>query len=339
MKICHTIDEMRAASRAARRDGKSLGLVPTMGALHEGHLSLVRAAKAQCDLVVASIFVNPLQFGPNEDLAKYPRTFDRDRELLEQEGVDFIFAPSVEEMYPAGAVTYVTVEGLSDKLCGRSRPGHFRGVTTVVAKLFNIVEPDLAFFGQKDAAQSTIIRRMVRDLNIPVQIVVCPIVREPDGLAMSSRNAYLDAQQRKSALVLYRSLMAVQERFDQGERKVQALIEAGKQAFAQEPSVRLDYFEIVDPETLDPVDDLSRGAGGGGGVRGQSAADRQHGSADHRRSRVGPDAWFGWANEARLVSWSSAKACRVSLGWAGEGTRPYVVRGQPLDTNLFPAIM
>ena len=185
-------------------------------------------------------------------------TFDRDRELFQQEGVDFIFAPSVEEMYPAGAVTYVTVEGLSDKLCGRSRPGHFRGVTTVVAKLFNIVEPDRAFFGQKDAAQSTIIRRMVRDLNIPVQVVVCPIVREPDGLAMSSRNAYLDPQQRKSARVLYRSLMAVQERFDQGERKVQALIEAGKQAFAQEPSVRLDYFEIVDPETLDPVDDLSR---------------------------------------------------------------------------------
>ena len=280
MKICHSIDEMRAASRAARRDGKSLGLVPTMGALHEGHLSLVRAAKAQCDLVAASIFVNPLQFGPNEDLAKYPRTFDRDRELFQQEGVDFIFAPSVEEMYPAGAVTYVTVEGLSDKLCGRSRPGHFRGVTTVVAKLFNIVEPDRAFFGQKDAAQSTIIRRMVRDLNIPVQVVVCPIVREPDGLAMSSRNAYLDAQQRESARVLYRSLMAVQERFDQGERKVRALIEAGSQAFAQEPSVRLDYFEIVDPETLDPVDDLSRPrAGGGGSIRRQSAPDRQHRSA------------------------------------------------------------
>ncbi len=260
MKVCRTIDEMRAASRAARREGKSLGLVPTMGALHEGHLSLVRAAKAQCDLVAASIFVNPLQFGPNEDLAKYPRTFDRDRELFAQAGVDFIFAPSVEEMYPAGAVTYVTVEGLSDKLCGRSRPGHFRGVTTVVAKLFNIVEPDRAFFGQKDAAQSTIIRRMVRDLNIPVQIVVCPIVREMDGLAMSSRNAYLDAQQRKSALVLYRSLMAVQERFDQGEREVRALIEAGNQVFAQEPAVRLDYFEIVDPETLDPVENLSRPA-------------------------------------------------------------------------------
>jgi pantoate--beta-alanine ligase len=257
MKICRSIDEMRAASREVRREGKSLGLVPTMGALHDGHLSLVRAAKAQCDLVAASIFVNPLQFGPNEDLAKYPRTFDRDRELFMQQGVDFIFAPSVEEMYPPGAVTYVTVEGLSDKLCGRSRPGHFRGVTTVVSKLFNVVEPDRAFFGQKDAAQTTMIRRMVRDLNIPVQIVVCPIVREHDGLAMSSRNAYLDAQERKSALVINRSLRAVQERFDQGERKVRPLIEAGSQVFVQEPSVRLDYFEIVDPETLDPVDDLS----------------------------------------------------------------------------------
>ena len=178
MKICHTIDEMRAARHAARREGKTVGLVPTMGALHEGHLSLVRMAKAQCDLVVVSIFINPLQFGPDEDLAKYPRNFDRDRDLLEREGVEIIFAPTVEEMYPAGAITYVTVEALSDKLCGRSRPGHFRGVTTVVSKLFHIVEPDRAFFGQKDAAQSTIIRRMVRDLNIPVQVVIGPIVRE-----------------------------------------------------------------------------------------------------------------------------------------------------------------
>jgi pantoate--beta-alanine ligase len=259
MRVCYSIDEVRAASRTGRREGKSLGLVPTMGALHEGHLSLVRAAKAHCDLVVVSIFVNPLQFGPNEDLAKYPRNFDRDRELVAKEGVDFIFAPRVEEMYPAGAVTYVTVEGLSDKLCGRSRSGHFRGVTTVVSKLFNIVEPDRAFFGQKDAAQSTIIRRMVRDLNIPVRVVVCPIVREPDGLAMSSRNAYLDAGQRKSALLLYRSLTAIQERFDQGERKAHVLIDAGKRTIAHEPLVRLDYIEIVDPGTLEPVDDLSRG--------------------------------------------------------------------------------
>ncbi len=259
MKICNSIADIRVARRAARTDGKTVGLVPTMGALHDGHLALVRAAKAQCDLVVVSIFVNPLQFGPSEDLAKYPRDFERDCKLLQQEGIDFIFAPSVDEMYPVGAVTYVTVESLSDRLCGRSRPGHFRGVTTIVSKLFNIVEPDKAFFGQKDAAQSTIIRRMVRDLNMPVQVVVCPIVREADGLAMSSRNAYLDAQQRKSALVLYRSLIASQERFNLGEHSVHALIEAGKQAFVQEPSVRLDYFEIVDPDTLDPVDNLSRG--------------------------------------------------------------------------------
>jgi len=260
MKICHTIDEMRATRHAARRKGKTVGLVPTMGALHEGHLSLVRMARAQCDLVVVSIFINPLQFGPHEDLAKYPRNFDRDRDPLEREGVEVIFAPTVEEMYPAGAITYVTVEALSDRLCGRSRPGHFRGVTTVVSKLFHIVEPDRAFFGQKDAAQSVIIRRMVRDLDIPVQVVIGPIVREPDGLAMSSRNAYLDASQRLSALVLHRSLLAVQERFDRGERKVQALIEAGKQVFSEEPSVRLDYFEIVDPETLDPVDRFSHSA-------------------------------------------------------------------------------
>jgi pantoate--beta-alanine ligase len=259
MKICHTIDEMRAARLAARGEGKTVGLVPTMGALHEGHLSLVRMAKAQCDLVVVSIFVNPLQFAPNEDLAKYPRNFDRDHDLLEREDVDFIFAPSVEEMYPPGAVTYVTVEGLSDKLCGRSRPGHFRGVTTVVSKLFHIAEPDRAFFGQKDAAQSAIIRRMVRDLNMPVQVVIGAIVREPDGLAMSSRNAYLDAPQRKSALVLSRSLKALQERFNQGERNVQTLIGAGKREFEKDSSVRLDYLQIVDPDTLDPVDDISRG--------------------------------------------------------------------------------
>src|SRR3982074_175957 len=257
MKICTTIEEMRTACLALR-SRRRLGFVPTMGALHEGHLSLVRAAKASCDVVAASIFVNPKQFGPNEDFGTYPRAFERDRSLLEKEGVELLFAPPVEKMYPPGAVTWVTVEELGGKLDGRSRPGHFRGVSTVVSKLFHIVEPDAAFFGQKDAAQVAIIRRMVRDLNFPVEIVVCPIVREPDGLAMSSRNAYLDAQQRKSALGLYRSLTAVQGRFDQGERKAHALIEVGKQTFTHEPSVRLDYFEIVDPETLDPVDDLSR---------------------------------------------------------------------------------
>jgi pantoate--beta-alanine ligase len=259
MKISTTIEGAREI-RLRYGSGKRFGLVPTMGALHEGHLSLVRAARAQCDLVAASLFVNPIQFGPGEDLATYPRDFARDRQLLEKEGVDFLFAPGVEEMYPAGAVTFVTVENLSDKLCGRSRPGHFRGVTTVVSKLFNIVEPDVAFFGQKDAAQAAIIRRMVRDLNIPVQIVTCPIVREADGLAMSSRNAYLDPHQRRAAPVLYRSLLEVQRRFEEGEHNASRLIEAGKRAVAEEPAVRLDYFEIVDRETLDPVDDISRGA-------------------------------------------------------------------------------
>lgn len=251
MNIHEEIADVRQLSRAARFTGKRIGLVPTMGALHEGHLSLVRAAKSQCDLVVVSIFVNPTQFGPNEDFAKYPRAFERDCELLENEGVDLVFAPSVEEMYPAGAVTYVTVEGVSDKLCGRSRPGHFRGVTTVVSKLFHIVEPDLAFFGQKDAAQVAIIQRMVRDLNMPVGIVVCPIIREPDGLAMSSRNAYLTPEQRKSALVLSRALRHVQQVFEQGERNPAKLIEVGKAVVAEEPAVRLDYLEVVDPETLE----------------------------------------------------------------------------------------
>jgi pantoate--beta-alanine ligase len=231
-----------------------------MGALHEGHLSLVRAARASCGVVAASIFVNPTQFGPAEDLAKYPRSFERDCELLEREGVELVFAPSVEEMYPAGAVTWVTVEGLSDKLDGRSRPGHFRGVTTVVAKLFHVVEPDAAFFGQKDAAQVAIIRRMVRDLNLPVEIVVCPLVREADGLAMSSRNAYLDGEQRKRALVLHRSLLRVQQLVDAGERDVGRLMAAGREEFARENSVRLDYFEIVDAETLDGLESVSGGA-------------------------------------------------------------------------------
>jgi pantoate--beta-alanine ligase len=231
-----------------------------MGALHEGHLSLVRACRAACDLVVVSIFINPTQFGPNEDLAKYPRSFDRDCELLEGEGVDFVFAPTVEEMYPSGAVTWVTVEELSNKLDGRSRPGHFRGVTTVVSKLFHIVEPDSAFFGQKDSAQVAVIKRMVRDLNLPVEIAVCPIVREPDGLAMSSRNVYLNKQQREQALVLHRSLIHVKNLADAGERNAARLAAAGRDIFAKENSVRLDYFEIVDPESLDPVEDVSRGA-------------------------------------------------------------------------------
>jgi pantoate--beta-alanine ligase len=255
MRICESVEQMRQA-RVLMRPDRRVGLVPTMGALHEGHLSLVRAARKQCHSVIVSIFVNPLQFGPNEDLAKYPRTFERDCKLLEREKVDILFAPSVDDMYPKNAVTYVTVEGMSEKLCGRSRPGHFRGVTTVVAKLFHIVEPELAFFGQKDAAQCAIIRRMVRDLNFPVEVIVCPIVREPDGLAMSSRNAYLSPQERKSALVLYRALTEVKTHFDQGQQNAPKLVEAGKQVLSQEPGARLDYLAIVDPDTLDPIVDI-----------------------------------------------------------------------------------
>lgn len=259
MKLIHTPEEMRAACRELRRAGV-LGFVPTMGALHEGHLSLVRLARAQSQSVAASIFVNPLQFGPNEDFARYPRNLPRDRELLEAEGVDLLFVPPSEAMYPAGATTYVTVEGLSEKLDGRSRPGHFRGVTTVVAKLFQIVEPDLAFFGQKDAAQVAIIKRMARDLNLPVRIVVAPIVREADGLAMSSRNRYLDPAQRQAATVLYRALECVQAKARQGERRADALLDAGRQVLTREPGVRLDYLEIVNPDTLDPVSDITAGA-------------------------------------------------------------------------------
>jgi pantoate--beta-alanine ligase len=259
LRILATIEEMRDACRAVRRSGKRLGFVPTMGALHEGHLSLVRAAQGSCEVVAASIFVNPTQFAPTEDLAKYPRTFDRDRELLEKEGVELLFAPTAAEMYPAGATTWVTVEGLSDKLDGRSRPGHFRGVTTVVAKLFHIVEPDAAFFGQKDAAQLAIIRRMVRDLNFPVEIVACPIVREPDGLALSSRNAYLDPPQRKQALVLSRSLARVRKMWQSGEREAAKLIAMGREEFAAEPSIRLDYLEMIDPGSLDPVGQAAEG--------------------------------------------------------------------------------
>jgi pantoate--beta-alanine ligase len=257
MKICATISEARAACRDARAGGKRLGLVPTMGALHEGHLSLVRAAKG-CDAVAVSIFVNPTQFGPTEDLSKYPRQFDRDCQLLEKEGVEILFAPSVEEIYPDGQVTWVLVEGLSEKLDGRSRPGHFRGVTTIVAKLFHILEPDAAFFGQKDAAQLALIRRMVEDLNFRIEIVACPIVRESDGLAMSSRNAYLNREERGRGLVLQRSLQQVQQEFQKGERIAARLIAAAKEVFAREPQVVLDYFEIVDPDTLDPVERIAQ---------------------------------------------------------------------------------
>jgi pantoate--beta-alanine ligase len=260
MKICATIPEARAACRNARASHKRLGLVATMGALHEGHLSLVRAAKAQCDTVAVSIFVNPTQFGPTEDLAKYPRQFERDCRLLEAADIDILFAPPVEEMYPNSndRVTWVVVEGLSEKLDGRSRYGHFRGVATIVSKLFHILEPDTAFFGQKDAAQLAVVRRMVEDLNFPVEIVACPIVRGPDGLAMSSRNVYLNGEERSRALVLHRALQRTQREFQAGERIAAKLLSAAREVIAREPEVRLDYFEIVDPGTLDPVERVSQ---------------------------------------------------------------------------------
>jgi len=260
MQLARTTAEAREAVQSARRRGLKLGFVPTMGALHEGHLSLVRAARESCDFVIVSIFVNPTQFGPNEDLSRYPRPFERDRSLLETERVDLLFAPAVEEMYPPGASTFVTVEGMSERLCGRFRPGHFRGVTTIVSKLFHIVQPDLAFFGQKDAAQVAIIKRMVRDLDFPVEIVVGATVREPDGLAMSSRNAYLTPEERRRALVLWRSLQHVKALASRGERDAQKLRAAGAEVFTSEPEVRLEYLEIVDPDSLEPVSNVSRGA-------------------------------------------------------------------------------
>lgn len=251
---------MKAACRQITGSGRTLGFVPTMGALHEGHLSLVRASKSRCNATAVSIFVNPLQFAPTEDLEKYPRPLERDAAMLQSAGVDLLFIPSVEEMYPAGAKTHVIVGDLSEKLDGASRPGHFRGVTTVVSKLFEIVRPDCAFFGQKDAAQSTILRRMVRDLDMDVQVVVCPIVREPDGLAMSSRNVYLTPEQRQQALVLHRALMRVQYAADAGERDAEKLRAIGQSIFAEEPAARLDYLAIVDPDTLDPVSHIGEGA-------------------------------------------------------------------------------
>ena len=260
MRVLRTIAEVRTAVAGLRAQRRTIGLVPTMGALHEGHLSLVRAARSRCDEVIATIFVNPLQFGPNEDFSKYPRTFDNDCRLFEAEGVDLLFAPETAEMVPPGATTIVEVQDLQDRLDGASRPGHFRGVTTIVAKLFHIVGPDQAFFGQKDAAQVAILRRMVRDLNFPLELVVCPIVRELDGLAMSSRNRYLSPEDRERALVLFCALLKVQERVAAGISDSAALLDAGLTFFAEEPSVRLDYFRIVDPDTLEDLPDVRRGA-------------------------------------------------------------------------------
>jgi pantoate--beta-alanine ligase len=253
MEIIRTIEWMKQIARDSRAKEHVLGFVPTMGALHEGHFSLVRAAKQECSPVVASIFVNPHQFGAGEDLQKYPRRFERDAEELEKLGVNYLFAPEASEMYPSGFRTHVSVEGLSDRLEGRSRPGHFRGVTTVVLKLFEIVQPQRAYFGRKDAQQLRIIRQMVADLNLDAQVVACPIVREADGLAMSSRNAYLQGNDRTAATVLYRALSAAKKEIEAGELESARLIESMRRVFNAVPSATLDYVEIVDVETLEPV--------------------------------------------------------------------------------------
>ena len=259
MQIARTIAEMRAAVRALRSPRRAVGFVPTMGALHDGHRSLMRAARERCDVVAASIFVNPAQFGPNEDFSRYPRTFEADCRMLEAERVDILYAPTVEEMYPAGTSTVVRVEGISDRLDGVSRPGHFHGVATVVAKLFNIVQPDIAFFGQKDAAQVAVLRRMVRDLNMPLELAVCPTLRESDGLAMSSRNRYLSPEERQQSLVLSRALQAVESLAKNGEQNASRLLEAMQQVFRTQPTVRIDYLEVVDPATLLPVENTRLG--------------------------------------------------------------------------------
>ena len=254
MQIVRTVSELRAWSRTQRNAGRTVGLVPTMGALHAGHASLIRAAAAGCDAVAVSIFVNPTQFGPNEDFARYPRTFEADCALAGESGADVVFAPSVEDLYPDGAATFVEVEGLSSRLDGASRPGHFRGVATVVAKLLIAAEPDRAYFGQKDAAQVAVLRRMAADLLLPVEIVVCPIVREGEGLALSSRNIYLSADERALALLLSRAVRVVESLVGSGERRAGALVDAARGVLAGVPEVRVDYIELVDWGTLLPVE-------------------------------------------------------------------------------------
>jgi pantoate--beta-alanine ligase len=260
MEILRTVAELRQWSRALRsQNGNTIGLVPTMGALHAGHASLIRAARASCRHVAVSIFVNPTQFGPREDYARYPRTFDADCTLAQAEGADVIFAPPVEELYPPGASTFVEVEALGNRLDGASRPGHFRGVATVVAKLLIACEPDRAYFGQKDAAQVAVIRRMAVDLRLASEVVVCPIVRDLDGLALSSRNMYLSPAERDQALTLSRAIREVEALASAGERRGTALIDAGHRTFAAVTEIRIDYIALVDRSTLEPVESATPG--------------------------------------------------------------------------------
>ncbi len=257
MEIINLRQRMMSVARQIRREGnRTIGFVPTMGALHAGHLSLVQAARARCDVVVVSVFVNPAQFGPEEDFASYPRDLTHDSALLDEFKVDYVFAPAVAEIYPQGFSTYLTVEGLSDGLEGAARPGHFRGVTTVVALLLNLVRPDFAFFGQKDAQQAIVIKQMIRDLAFDSEVVILPTARTESGLALSSRNNYLDDEQRKAATVLYRSLSRAAAEYDNGERKAERLIEAVKATVNTEPLARIDYVSLNDAETLEQLDEL-----------------------------------------------------------------------------------
>jgi pantoate--beta-alanine ligase len=253
VETIRTIAWMKEYARQARAESRIVGLVPTMGALHAGHLSLIERAKQECSPVIASIFVNPKQFGPNEDFTKYPRTFESDSEKLKRAGVNFLFAPEPAEIYPHGFSTYVNVDGLSEKLEGRSRPGHFRGVATVVMKLLQIVQPNFAYFGRKDAQQSRLIMQMARDLNLDTEIVVCPPVRESDGLALSSRNVYLNAEERKAATVLYRALDAARNELAAGVRDALQLLTSARRRLDSERLARVDYAEVVDAQSFEPI--------------------------------------------------------------------------------------
>ncbi len=257
MEVAKTIESVRNLVSAARREGRKIGFVPTMGALHIGHVSLVEAAAKDCDFIVVSIFVNPTQFGPGEDFESYPRPIEADLEICRNAGVDVVFAPTPKEMYPAENITWVTVEKLTEPLCGRGRPGHFRGVTTVCTKLFNIVCPDAAYFGRKDAQQAIVIKRMVADLNMPLEIIICPTVREPQGLAISSRNQYLSEQQKKDAAVIYKSLQQCRRMIDSGVVDAGEIIAAMRQTLQQVPAIEIEYVSIVDAQTLESVQKIA----------------------------------------------------------------------------------
>jgi len=260
MNILRSVADMKAFSRERRAAGATIGLVPTMGSLHEGHLSLFRGCRANADVTVVSVFVNPAQFGPKEDLRSYPRNLRRDAEMAEREGVDIVFAPPEDEMYPPGYRTFVEVHGLQDRLCGQSRPGHFRGVCTIVLKLFNIVRPDVAFFGWKDAQQLIILRKMARDLDVDVRVEGLPLVRDAEGLALSSRNSYLSAEERHAALVLSKSLRKAEAMVGAGEKSAEAVIAKVIETIGKQPLARIEYVEIVSMEDLTPLERIDGGA-------------------------------------------------------------------------------